>query len=65
MITRATRNNSLYFFQVTVLTIRREAGGITPVPTPTWMVFGIEVDTIAAATKMECTGLNSEEEPTP
>lgn len=51
--------------QVIVLTIRREAGGITHVHTLTWTECGTEVGTTAAVTKMVFTGLNSEEEPTP
>lgn len=44
-------------------TTRREAGGTTLVPIQIWMEFGTEEDTTAAATKMESTGLSSEEEP--
>lgn len=50
-------------FQVIVPTTRREAGGIILVPIQIWMESGTEEDITAAATKMESTGLNSEEEP--
>lgn len=46
-------------------TTRREAGGTMHVPILTSMEYGTEVDTTAVATKMESTGLNSEEVPTP
>lgn len=51
-------------FQVTVPTIRREAGGTTPVPIPTSTEYGTEEDTTAVVTRMGSTGLSSEEGPT-
>ncbi len=45
-------------------TIKREAGGIMPVPTQILMACGTEEVTTAAAIRTACTGLNSEEVPT-
>lgn len=50
--------------QETVPTTRREAGGITPVPTPTSMGSGTAGAITGAATRTESTGLSSEEAPT-
>lgn len=47
--------------QVTVLITKRGAGGTTCVLTRTWTGFGTEEAITAAATRMECTGLNSTE----
>lgn len=56
---------SIFFYhQVTVLTTKKAGGGTTCAPTPIWMVFGIEADTIAAAIKTGSTGPSSTEGPT-